>query len=418
METIKHPSFKETFQFWLLFGFISFGGPTGQIAIMFTELVEKRKWISESRFLHALNFCMLLPGPEAIQLAIYIGWLLHGTLGGLVAGIFFLLPSVFIMVTLSYIYVHFGSIPFIASIFFGLKPAVIAIVFFAAIRMGTKVLKNNILRMIAIASFISIFFLNLPFPLIVFVSALCGLVGGYYWKEQFNVLNAAPGSTSQGQSVIHDELPSPDYAQPSVKNAIKTSFIYLTIWWLPLVLVGFWRGWESVLFQEGIFFSKAAMVTIGGAYSVLTYVAQQSVEYFHWLAPGQMIDGLGLAETTPGPLIMVLQFVGFLGAWNNPEELSPLSSAILGAFITSWATFVPCFYWIFLGAPYIEKFRGNERMVTMLTTITSAVVGVIFNLAVWFSLHVLFPAQGGFAVFPFILSVIGFIGLWRWKWDV
>lgn len=418
IELVKHPSFQEAFHFWLLLGFISFGGPTGQISIMFSELVEKKRWISEARFLHALNFCMLLPGPEAIQLAIYIGWLLHGILGGLVAGIFFLLPSIFILLALSYIYVTLGSVPLIASIFYGLKPAVMAIVFFAAMRIGSKALKNSVLWVISAISFIFIFFLHLPFPFIIFLAAIVGWIGGYFWNEKFYVLNQPSHKTNQQVSVIHDDLASPSYAKPSLKKALNISIIFLAVWWLPVFGIGYWRGWDSVLFQEGLFFSKAAMVTIGGAYSVLSYVAQQSVEYFHWLEPGQMIDGLGLAETTPGPLIMVLQFVGFLGGWYFPGGLNPFLSATLGAFITTWTTFVPCFFWIFLGAPYIEKFRGSKGLITTLTSVTAAVVGVVFNLAVWFGLQVLFPVQGGFEWFACLISIVAFIGMYKFGWDI
>lgn len=403
---IERPTFKQAFRFWLLLGFINFGGPTGQIALMYSELVEKRKWISETRFLHALNFCMLLPGPEAIQLAIYMGWLWHGIAGGIVAGLFFLLPSVFILLGLSYIYVVYGTVPLIASIFYGLKPAVIAIVFFAAMRIGNKVLKNSALGIIALFSFMAIFFLKLPFPLIIFLAALAGWVGGHFWKETFYVLKPfKEGTEEEGRP-------------PSVKKSLAYGVLFLILWWLPVLGLGFWQGWSHVHFQMGLFLSKAALVTFGGAYSVLSYVAQQSVENYHWLEPGQMIDGLGLAETTPGPLIIVLQFVGFLGGWNFPEGLAPLTSAILGALIATWVTFVPCFAWIFLGAPFIEKLRGHVGLMTTLTAVTAAVVGVILNLAVWFALQVIFPAKGGVEWFALMLSLVAFFGMWKWGWGI
>lgn len=414
MELSKHPSFNEALRFWMLLGWISFGGPTGQISIMFTELVEKRRWISENRFLHALNFCMFLPGPEAIQLAIYIGWLLHGIRGGLAAGIFFVLPSIFILLALSYIYVTFSTVPFIASIFYGLKPAVLAIVLFAGLRIGSRVLKNKVLWSIALLAFIFIFFFEMPFPLIIFTSALIGWLGGLYWEKTFSAMDQ---TASDSLSVIHDKLETPPHAKPSLRKALTTSILFLSLWWIPVFAMGYWRGWNSVHFQEGLFFSKAAMVTIGGAYSVLSYVAQQSVEYFHWLSPGQMIDGLGLAETTPGPLIIVVQFVGFLGGWNQPEGLNPLLSAVLGAFITSWTTFVPCFFLIFLGAPYIEMYRGHKKLITTLTAVTAAVVGVIFNLAVWFGLQILFPIQG-FQWFALLISSAAFLGMWKGNWGI
>jgi chromate transporter len=418
MNTKRHPDIKEALRYWIVLGFISFGGPAGQMSIMFNELVEKKRWISESRFLHALNFCMLLPGPEAIQLAIYIGWLLHGTWGGLLAGIFFILPSAIIFWILSYIYVLYGTVPVIASIFYGLKPAVMAIVFMASFRIGKRILKNKVLWTISALSFLSIFFLQIPFPLIIISAAAIGFAGGYFLKDKFYVLQDITLKSDQPQSVIHDDLETPSHARPSFKKNMKIILVSLTAWWTPVFSMGFWRGWDSVHFQEGLFFSKAAMVTFGGAYAVLTYVAQQSVEYYQWLEPGQMIDGLGLAEATPGPLIMVLQFVGFLGGWNYPDDLNPLASATLGALVTTWVTFVPCFLWIFLGAPYIEKLRGNERLITTLTAVTAAVVGVIFNLAVWFGLHVLFPDQDGFDFFALSISVVTFVGMCRFNWGI
>ncbi len=373
------PTFVEAFRFWLKLGFISFGGPSGQIAMMHAELVEKKRWIDNSRFLHALNFCMLLPGPEAIQLAIYIGWLWHRTWGGIVAGALFLIPSIFILWALSYIYVAFGHVAWIAAVFYGLKPAVLAIVAVAVIRIGRRALQNSMMWVIAGAAFIAIYFFRVPFPAIVVTAGLLGLVGGKVLPRYFSVAgDDVPGSVSSEGGL----------------------------------------GTQHAIFREGIFFSKAAMVTFGGAYAVLPYVSQQAVENYHWLGAGQMLDGLGLAETTPGPLIMVLQFVGFLGAWNQPGHLPPLVAATLGALITTWATFVPCFLWIFLGAPYIEKLRGNESLTSALSTVTAAVVGVILNLAVWFGLHVIFPITGNIDWFALVICAAAFVGMLRWKWNI
>ena len=351
------PTFAEAFRFWLKLGFISFGGPTGQIAIMQTELVEKKQWISQSRFLHALNFCMLLPGPEAQQLAIYIGWLLHKTWGGIVAGAFFVIPSIFILWGLSFIYAAFGNIPWIAAIFYGLKPAVTAIVLTAVIRIGRKALKNEVMWALAALAFIAIYFFKIPFPAIILGAGVIGFVGGLLWKSKFE--NASKDNSTSATSVISDEQESPVHAQPNLSRAAWVSIVWLTLWLTPTVIVGAVCGWDSTLFKEGLFFSKAAVVTFGGAYAVLPYVTQQALFHYGWLKPGQMMDGLGLAETTPGPLIMVLQFVGFMGAWHHPEGLPPLVAATIGALITTWATFTPCFLWIFLGAPYIEQLRGN-----------------------------------------------------------
>ncbi|CAN5685750.1 chromate efflux transporter [soil metagenome] len=411
-----HPTFAEAFRFWLKLGFISFGGPAGQIAIMQTELVEKRRWIGQARFLHALNFCMLLPGPEAQQLAIYIGWLLHRTWGGIVAGALFVLPSAFFLWGLSFAYVAYGEVPWVAAVFSGLKPAVMAIVAVAVIRIGRKALKNTLMWGIAAAAFVGIFFLRLPFPLIVLSALVIGFVGGHFWKSKFVVL-APHGTDNAGPSVLADDSEAAEHTRPSWRRGVRIAAICLALWWLPIVAVGAWQGWNSTLFHEGVFFSKAAVVTFGGAYAVLPYVAQQALGY-GWLETGQMMDGLGLAETTPGPLIMVLQFVGFLGGWNQPGALPPLAAATLGALITIWATFVPCFLWILLGAPHIEQLRGNERLTAALSTVTAAVVGVVLNLAVWFGLHTVFPRAGVVDWFAVVLSSVAFFGMLRWKWDV
>ena len=401
------PTFSEAFRFWLRLGFISFGGPAGQIAIMHAELVERRRWISGERFLHALNFCMLLPGPEAQQLATYAGWLLHGTRGGIVAGALFVLPSALILWALSWAYVAFGALPWMAAILYGLKPAVLAIVAAAVLRIGGKVLKNPAMWTLAAFAFAGLFFAKLPLPLIVLGAGAIGFIGGKMRPDLFAVLksHAAPAAVASG--------PAPTFAR-----AAKVLAIGLALWWTPVLAAGVWHGWNGTLFREGLFFSKAAMVTFGGAYAVLPYVSQQAVEQHGWLAPGQMLDGLAFAETTPGPLIMVLQFTGFLGGWNHPGALSPLTAATLGAAITTWTTFVPCFLWIFLGVPYVERLRENVRLTAALSAITAAVVGVILNLAVWFGWQVFHPAPGRVDGFAMILAIAAFIGLARWKWNV
>ncbi len=415
-ESNQHPSFRDAFLFWLKLGFISFGGPTGQIAIMHAELVEKRKWISEARFLHALNYCMLLPGPEAQQLATYVGWLLHKTWGGIVAGAFFIIPSIFILWVLSYVYVAFGNLPWIAAIFYGLKPAILAIVAAAVIRIGRRALKNEVMWSLAAAAFVAIFFFHLPFPLIIIGAAAIGFLGGKWRRDKFLVIRGHGGSKTQ--SVLDDSSAVPEHAKPSAPRAIRVCVVWLILWLAPILLLSVWLGWNHTLVREGLFFSKAALVTFGGAYAVLPYVAQQAVQSHHWLTANEMLDGLGLAETTPGPLIMVTQFVGFIAGWNYPGQLSPVVSATLGALITTWTTFTPCFLWIFLGGPYIEMLRGNEALTTALSAVTAAVVGVVLNLAIWFGLHVIFPGDRVVDWFAIVLSTGAFLGMIRWKWDI
>jgi len=410
------PTFAEAFRFWLKLGFISFGGPAGQIAIMHRELVEKKKWISEARFLHALNYCMLLPGPEAQQLAIYVGWLLHRTRGGIVAGTLFVIPSAFILWLLSFAYVAFGHVSWVAAVFYGLKPAVLAIVASAVLRIGRKALKNEVMWMLAGLAFVALFFFHVPFPVIVLSAAIIGLAGGKWWREKFLVVQAH--TAGGNDSVIDDRAEAPEHTRPTLARATRVLAVCAILWWAPVLLLGLRLGWDHALYREGIFFSKAAMITFGGAYAVLPYVSQQAVEHYGWLNAGQMLDGLGLAETTPGPLIMVLQFVGFLGGWNQHGALSPLAAATLGAVITTWTTFVPCFLWIFLGAPHIEQLRGNEKLTTALSAVTAAIVGVILNLAVWFGIHVLIPAPARVDWFAIAISLVAFTGLVRWKWDV
>jgi chromate transporter len=390
-------TFAEAFRFWIKLGFINFGGPTGQIAIMHKELVEERCWIDDERFLHALNYCMLLPGPEAQQLAIYTGWLLHGTKGGIVAGAFFVIPSIFILWLLSYIYVVYGKIASINSTFYGLKAAVMAIVAAAVLRIARKALRNTLLWLLAAAAFVSIFFFHVPFPFVILGAALAGWIGSFLTAPE-NALKI-PDKVDRGPGWIRN---------------LKVILICLILWSIPLFLA---HERNQTLFQEGLFFSKAAMITFGGAYAVLPYVSQQAVEHYGWLTAPQMMDGLGLAETTPGPLIMVLQFVGFLGAWNHPAGLSPFLAGTLGALITTWVTFVPCFLWIFLGAPYIEMLRSHQRLKTILSSITAAVVGVILNLAVWFAFHTLIPGGKHVDFFLLSLTLLFFVGIVWKKWN-
>ncbi len=413
-----HPTFHQAFRFWMKLGFISFGGPTGQIAIMHTELVEQKRWISESRFLHALNYCMLLPGPEAQQLATYAGWLLHGVPGGICAGALFVLPSAVLLWMLSWIYVVYGQLPWMAAVFAGLKPAVLAIVLAAVLRIGSRVLKNGVMVFLAVLAFVSISVFKAPFPLIIGVSALLGFLGERAWKSKFSVLKGHGGSKPGTDAMIGDAAVSAHQVKPSRMRALTVVCTGLVLWWLPVLAVGAWLGFDHNLVRQGLFFSQAATVTFGGAYAVLPYVSQQAVEHYGWLSGPQMLDGLGLAETTPGPLIMVLQFVGFVGAWKFHEPLSPLLSATIGAFLTSWTTFLPCFLWVFLGAPYVEGLRDNSRLNAALSAITAAVVGVVLNLAVWLGAHVLFPSGQPVNVFGLVVTLVAFYGIVRHKWSV
>ena len=417
MTTRAHPSFAEAFRFWLKLGFISFGGPAGQIAVMHAELVEKRRWIGEQRFLHALNYCMLLPGPEAQQLATYVGWLLHRTWGGIIAGALFVLPSALLMWTLSLVYANFGNVTWVAAAFDGLKPAVLAIVAGAVLRIGEKALKNEIMWVIAALAFVGIFFLALPFPTIVLGAATVGVVGGGMWREKFVVVTGH-GAKSSHATVLGDDAEVPVHARPSLARAARVVAACMALWWAPVLALGIGLGFDHVLVRQGLFFSKAAMVTFGGAYAVLPYVSQQAVQHYGWLTAGEMLDGLGLAETTPGPLIMVLQFVGFLGGFRFHPPFAPLVTATLGACVTTWTTFLPCFLWIFLGAPHIEQLRGNARLGAALSVITAAVVGVVLNLAVWLGLQVLVPSGLRVNWFGILVCALAFVGMTRWKWDI
>ncbi|RYD62131.1 MAG: chromate efflux transporter [Verrucomicrobiaceae bacterium] len=405
------PSFGEALRFWIKLGWISFGGPAGQIAIMHKELVEKRRWLNEDHFLHALNFCMLLPGPEAQQLATYLGWRLHGARGGIAAGALFVIPSVFILFFLSWLYMAGGEVKWIQGIFYGLMPAVIAIVASAVKRIGSKALKTPALCALALLAFVAIFFFKVNFVAIIVGAALVGWLGGRYFPKQFPA-GKGHGKVDVGEAPFVELPPSP---QATWRRTFLVSAICLTLWWMPILACGLLLGWKGIHFQQGLFFSKTAMVTIGGAYAVLPYVKQMAVEHYHWLGDGQMMAGLGLAETTPGPLIMVLQFVGFVAAWQHPGELSPLLAATIGAAITTWVTFLPCFLFVFLGAPHVEGLRERKVVATMLTAITAAVVGVILNLAIWFALHALIPSEGKFDVFVALAAVGAWVAMERFK---
>ncbi len=405
------PRFAEALRFWLKLGFISFGGPTGQIAIMHTELVEKKRWISDARFLHALNYCMLLPGPEAQQLATYCGWLLHRTWGGIVAGTLFVLPSVFILWALSFVYVSWGDVPWVGALFHGLKPAVMAIVLVAVLRIGRKALKNRVMWLLAAAAFVAIFVFGAPFPAIIATAALVGWMGNRRWPELFK-------STGHGAAPEDALTADSAHRRPSWARAGRILGFGMVLWWTPVLVAGLWQGWNGTLFREGVFFSKAAMVTFGGAYAVLPYVAQQAVETHQWLSAPQMLDGLAFAETTPGPLIMVLQHVGFMGGWNHPGGLPPLVAATLGALLTTWVTFVPCFLWIILGAPHVEQMHGQARFNAALSAVTAAVVGVVLNLAVWFGWHVIRPGEGRTDWFAVVVALAALVALQRYKVSV
>jgi chromate transporter len=384
-------SLTEAFWYWLKLGFISFGGPAGQIALMHNELVEKRRWISEQRFLHALNYCMVLPGPEATQLAVYIGWLMHRTLGGIIAGTLFVLPSLGILIALSWIYIRFGSVPAIAGVLYGIKPAVVAIVLFAAWRIGSRSLKNAWLIAIAAAAFFAIAVLQLPFPLIVLTAGAIGLIGGRVFPDKFKISGShATTKASYGPAIIDDDTPTPEHARFSWSRLLKVSSIGITLGILVWIALGLLFGWSNPLMQMGWFFTKAAMLTFGGAYAVLPYVYQGGVETYHWLTPVQMIDGLALGETTPGPLIMIVAFIGFVGGWTKllfgADNL--FLAGVAGACVTTFFTFLPSFMFILAGGPLVESTRDNIRLTAPLTAISAAVVGVIISLGIFFAVHV------------------------------
>jgi chromate transporter len=424
----REVSFAEAFRFWLKLGFISFGGPAGQIAIMHRELVDRRRWLSDERFLHALNYCMLLPGPEAQQLAIYIGWLMHRTWGGIVAGAFFVLPSIFILLGLSYIYAAYGNMPVVAGMLYGFKPVVVAIVVEAVIKIGNKALKRGVHFLIALLAFIAIYFLQVPFPIIVLSAGVFGLIGIRLLPGQFTAPNKAKSKsdvkskemTAPLPLAIDDEGPQPAHTLPSRSRIFRVLSVGIALWLIPFLILTFLRGYNSLHAQEYRFFTKAALVTFGGAYAVLAYVTQAAAGAMGWITGNQAVDGLALAETTPGPLIMVLQFVGFMAGWNNPEGLTPAASAITGALITTYTTFLPCFIFIFLGAPYIEVLRGNRYLTGALSGITAAVVGVVLNLALVFGAAVIWPQglAGTTNWFAVAMSAASFFALYKLKVDV
>ena len=384
--------FGEAMRVWLRVAALSFGGPAGQIAVMHRIVVEEKKWIGEQRFLQALNFCTLLPGPEAQQLATYIGWLMHRTAGGLLAGTLFVLPGLLAIMALSWIYVLLGRVTLVQGLFFGLKAAVLVIVVEAVLRVGKRALRNAPMRGIAAAAFIAIFAYGVPFPLIIVAAGLLGYLGG---RLDWPAFSGAGGHGAGGAGTLseaHSRLGegTPEHARANLRWALSIGAVFLALWLVPVALLYVGLGPRSVFTDIAVFFSKMAVVTFGGAYAVLAYVAQQAVENYQWVTAGEMLDGLGMAESTPGPLIMVTQFVGFLAAWRSPGALPPLVAATLGGLLTTWVTFMPCFLWIFVGAPYVEALRSNRALAAALGTITAAVVGVILNLAVWFGLQVLF----------------------------
>ncbi len=405
-------TFKEAFFYWLKLGFISFGGPTGQIAMMHKELVEKRKWLSETHFLQALNFCMLLPGPEAQQLCIYIGWLMHKTWGGIVAGVLFVLPAVVILLLLSWLYTEMGNVPAVAAMFYGLKPAVVAIVAEAVIRIGRKALKNWFFFLIATLSLLGIMVFSVPFPLIVFSAALLGLATRQFAPALFGSHST---SSQEAKGLIGDL--AAETQKISIWQPIRVAVLWLTIWVAPVIAIFLWKG-KGIFTEIAVLFSKAALVTFGGAYAVLAYVGQEAVEKRGWLTPEQMMDGLALAETTPGPLIMVNQFVGYVAGFQNPSDLSPMTAGIVAGLLTTWVTFAPSFLMIFLFAPYIESLRKNALLSAAFSAVTAAVVGVVMNLGINFARHTIIQSSGSIDWYALIVSVVIFIGLQYRHWPM
>jgi chromate transporter len=412
-------SIGEAFRYWLKLGFVSFGGPTGQIAIMHQDLVERKRWISEKRFLHALNYCMVLPGPEAQQLATYIGWMMHRTWGGIVSGGLFVLPSLAILMGLTWIYMAYGNVPLVAGVFYGIKPAVTAIVCFAAWRIGSRALNNAALWAISLAAFVAIFVFGVPFPYIVFGASIIGYIGGRVAPQKFSVGSHGGAGKRYGAALIDDDTPAPAHAKFAWPRLVLVLAVFLAVWAGALGTLVALLGWESTLAQMGWFFTKAALLTFGGAYAVLPYVYQGAVENYHWLTATQMIDGLALGETTPGPLIMVVAFVGFVGAWTQaafgPHSL--VLAGCAGAVVATFFTFLPSFLFILLGGPLVESTHGNLKFTAPLTGITAAVVGVIGNLAVFFAWHVLWPQgfAGQFEWFSALIGVAALAALWRYR---
>jgi chromate transporter len=427
--------FGEAMKVWGRVAALSFGGPAGQIAVMHRIIVEEKKWIGEQRFLQALNYCTLLPGPEAQQLAIYIGWLMHKTKGGLFAGTLFVLPGLFAIMALSWIYVLLGKVTIVQGLFFGLKAAVLVIVIEAVLRVGKRALKNNTMRGLAAAAFLALFLYDVPFPIVIVVAGLIGYVGGRAGVSAF-LAGGGHGKVGDKQVADADSLlgeETPEHARPNVRWSLTVTAIFLALWLVPVAALYLGLGGGNVFTKISIFFSQMAVVTFGGAYAVLAYVAQQAVDNYHWVTAGEMLDGLGMAETTPGPLIMVTQFVGFLAAWREPGGLPPLLAATLGGLLTTWVTFVPCFLWIFFGAPFVEALRANKALGAAMGAITAAVVGVILNLAVWFALHVLFaklvpvrwlgasvelPVLSSVDLPSLVLSVAAAVAIFRFKFGM
>jgi chromate transporter len=387
--SVSFPSLREATRTWVRVALLSFGGPAGQIAVMHRIIVEEKRWVSEERFLHALNYCMLLPGPEAQQLATYIGWLMHRTLGGLVAGGLFILPGVICIMVLSYVYALWGRVPVVTALFFGLKAAVLAIVVEAVIRIGRCALKSRSLVLLAAAAFVGIFFFAVQFPVIILAAALLGFAGVIRTIPLAH--RSAESASGNPQYTLLGET-APERAKATIGRTARVAACWLALWLTPVIGLLIMFGAQNVFSQIAVFFSKMAMVTFGGAYAVLAYVAQQAVQHYGWLTPTEMLDGLGMAETTPGPLIMVLQFVGFMAAFRNPGTLSPLLAGTLGGLLATWVTFTPCFLWIFVGAPFIERLRNVTGLNAALSAVTAAVVGVILNLAIWFAIHTIFGA--------------------------
>jgi chromate transporter len=396
-------SFREALRTWAVIALQSFGGPAGQIAVMHRVLVEQKRWVSEERFLHALSYCMLLPGPEAQQLVTYMGWLFHRTLGGLAAGTLFVLPGFVSILALSVLYTSYGKLPFVEGLFLGIRPAVLALVLEALLRIGRRALGSGVQVAISAAAFVAIAAFGVPFPWIVLAAGVLGAIGVRIAPDAFTPVRAAPAGDAGPADVLLER--SPEHTRPRLAYALRVTTIALALWWLPIAALLWLRGSEDVFSQIALFFSRLAVVTFGGAYAVLSYMAQQAVEHYGWLSPNEMLDGLGLAETTPGPLIQVVQFVGFLAAYRSPGELPPWLAGTLAAVLTTWVTYVPCFLWILLGAPWIEQLRGSRLLRGALAGITSAVCGVILNLAIWFSLHVLFAQLDEWALGPLQLAL-------------
>ncbi|MAX50611.1 MAG: chromate efflux transporter [Pseudomonadota bacterium] len=426
-----HISFREAVHVWLRIAMLSFGGPAGQIAVMHRILVDEKRWVSENRFLHALNYCMVLPGPEAQQLATYIGWLLHGVRGGLVAGGLFILPGFLSILVLSVLYAGFQDATWVQALFFGIKAAVLAIVIQAVIRIGKRALKNAYMYTLASTAFIAIFFFAVPFPIVILTAAFIGLLGRYIDPERFTIIKGhdAPEEADRAIDNMIDSGQA-NHTKATRNRAFKVLAVWLPLWFAPLIVLLMTLGYDDVFTQIGLFFSKLAVVTFGGAYSVLAYMAQEAVQNYGWLSPGEMLDGLGMAETTPGPLIQVVQFVGFMGAFRDAGLLDPITAGILASLLATWVTFVPCFLWIFLGAPYVETLRGNKAVSAALSAVTAAVVGVMLNLAIWFAVHVAFdevntvqtfgiqwllPTWNTIQISSIVLALGAFIAMLRFK---